>query len=77
MLLLDDKEETVWVLMPGTGPSYTRTWYICALTEMSFCRTQLVPHQGSVVAVAIVGGAMYAIEQSADGVPRIAKYDSQ
>jgi hypothetical protein len=77
MLLLDEKEETVWVLMPGAGKSYTRTWYICALTEMSFCRTQLVPHQGAVVAVAIVGSAMYAIEQSADGVPRIAKYDSQ
>jgi hypothetical protein len=77
LLVLDEKEQTVWVLMPGSGPGYTRTWYICALTEMSFCRTQLVPHQGSVVAVSIRGGVVYAIEQSRDGVPRIAKYDSQ
>jgi hypothetical protein len=76
-LLLDEKESTVWVLLPATGPAYDRTWMICSLTEISYCRTQTIPHQGAVLAVAIHGTAVYAIEQTRDGLSRVAKYDSQ
>jgi hypothetical protein len=76
-LLLDEGENTVWVLLPGSGATYDRTWLICSLSEYSFCRTQTIPHQGAVLAVAIRGAAVYAIEQARDGLVRIAKYDSQ
>ena len=75
-LVLDEKEATVWIQLPGTGASYTRTWFICSLTDMSFCRTQVIPHQGAVVAVAIHGGSVYAVEQLRDGGVRVARYGS-
>jgi hypothetical protein len=74
LLAVDERAESLWVLLPGRDASYARTWMVCTFTEMSFCRTLRVPHKGAVTAVAIRGGAMYAIERALDSAPRVAKY---
>ena len=74
LLAVDERDESLWVLLPGRELSYTRTWMVCTFTEMSFCRTVRVPHRGAVASVAIRSGAMYAIERTLDGAQRVAKY---
>ncbi|HKS07852.1 MAG TPA: hypothetical protein VJR92_16230 [Gemmatimonadaceae bacterium] len=74
LLAVDERGESLWVLLPGRDASYARTWMVCTFTDMSFCRTLRVPHKGAVTAVAIRGGALYAIERALDSAPRVAKY---
>ena len=74
LLAVDERGDALWVLLPGRDASYARTWMVCTFTDMSFCRTLRVPHKGAVTAVAIRGGAMYAIERALDSAPRVAKY---
>jgi hypothetical protein len=74
-LVLDDREQAVWVLPPAAGTSYARTWFVCTLTEMSTCRTVAVPHSGAVVSAAVRNGTLYTIERTQDGLSRVAKYE--
>jgi hypothetical protein len=73
-LLLDDRNQAMWVLLPGAGAEYDRTWMICSLTAFSFCSTASVQHRGAVIDAAVSGGALYTIERARDGRVRVVKY---
>jgi hypothetical protein len=73
-LVLAEPEGTIWVLLPGIGRSYARTWLVCDVTGGRLLRRVMVPHHAAVIAAVVHDGALYAIEQSVDGIPRVAKY---
>lgn len=73
-LAFDEREQVVWAAVPSAATSYARTWFVCALTTTSFCRTVSVPHQGAVLAAVVRDGVLYAIERPAGGAARVAKY---
>jgi hypothetical protein len=73
-LILDDTAQHLWVQLPSHDESYTRTWLEVGLADGAPRRRITVPHKGAVVAAAIVGDSLIAIERSRDAFPRIARY---
>ena len=73
-LILDDTAQRLWVQLPRHDESYTRTWLEVGLSDGRPLRRITIPHGGSVVAAAVIGDSLIAIERSRDAVPRIARY---
>ena len=73
-LILDDTAQHLWVQLPSHDESYTRTWLEVGLADGAPRRRITVPHKGAVVAAAIQGDSLIAIERSRDAFPRIARY---
>ena len=73
-LVLDASEGSLWVLLPGTGKNYARTWEVYAMTDGSLARRVTVPHKGAVVDAAVKDGVLYAVERTLAGASRVAKY---
>ena len=72
--MLDAAEQTLWVLLPGTGKNYTRTWDVHSMSDGALVRRVTVPHKGAVVDAAVKDGVLYAVEKSLAGARRVAKY---
>jgi hypothetical protein len=73
-LAVDADDQTLWVLLPGTGRSYARKWQVYSLADGSLKRSVAIAHQGAVVDVTVRDGALYAIEAPLNGRPRVVKY---
>ena len=73
-LVVDVADASLWVLLPGSGKSYTRTWEAYSLADGSMQQRVAVPHKGAVVDAQVRDGAIYAIEQALAGPMRVAKY---
>ena len=73
-MVLGDDGATLWVLLPSTGRSYTRSWRILGLADGRVRRDVTVPHSANVIAGAVRDEALYTIEWTREGTPRIARY---
>ena len=65
---------TVWVELPAASLDYERTWHVYDLSSGQLTRVIRIPHRWPVRAVAPGHDGLYAIEVSADGFSRVAKY---
>lgn len=73
-LVLDAGERSLWVLLPGAGKNYARTWEVYSTADGSFERRVTVPHKGAVIDAAVKDGILYTVEQPLGGNGRVAKY---
>jgi hypothetical protein len=73
-LVLDASERSLWVLLPGTGKNYARTWEVYSAVDGTFERRVTVPHKGAVIDSAVKDGVLYAVEQPLGRTGRVAKY---
>jgi hypothetical protein len=73
-LVLDASERALWVLLPGTGKNYARTWEVYSMTDGTLTQRVTVPHKGAVVDAAVKDGVLYTVEKALAGAGRVAKY---
>lgn len=66
--------QSLWVELPGEGNEYARTWRVFDYATGRLVKILQVPHRWPVRAVAPWHDSLYAVEVSADGFVRIAKY---
>jgi hypothetical protein len=73
-LILDDTAQHLWVQLPRHDENYSRTWLEVRLADGTTRRSITIPHRGAVVAAAVGGDSLIAIERSREAFPRVARY---
>jgi hypothetical protein len=73
-IIRGDDQSELWVLLPASGSSYHRRWRVVDSTNGALRREIEIPHRANVVAATVREGALYSVEWTRDGIPRVAMY---
>jgi hypothetical protein len=76
MLAVDENRGIVWLLLPGFGATYTRTWVLARLSDGSIVKRVSLPHGAPVWRAVVRNGSIYVIERNSHMESRVARYDT-